>query len=165
MTFTRKELAVKFGVLTLTILMGNGCLQSSTFPVEREVGWVLRSEVLWEAIDLSAKVKPKIINVMGKRFEVSIKGRIKIRKTGDRTYKIKNLFINQRYIKEDKKHIALIEITPIFTTDKIDGTSLPQVVDFTVEESLQCRNFGTSYFRIKLGDEQVDFTKRLSHHK
>ena len=165
MTFIRKELALKFGVLTLTVLIGNGCLQSSTFPVEREVGWVIRKEVHWEAIDLSAKVKPKFINVMRKRFEVLIKGRIKIRKTGDRTYKVKNLFINQRYIKEDKKYIALIEIIPNFTTDEINGSSMPHVVDFIVEESLQSRNFGRSYFRVKLGDEHVDFVRRLSHHK
>lgn len=66
-------------------------------------------------------------------------------------------FDNQRYLEKTKKEeieFSVIEITPLFTFQK--GKEENHVYDISIKEPIRNRSFGRNFYRIKIGDQQID---------
>jgi hypothetical protein len=120
------------------------------------VGWVTNQKVNWEALELSAEFKHQNFNLSNYEGHIIIKAKIKVFNDSNGAYVIKELHINQRYI-QDKYVFALIEITPIFKLSKDQETKEElEIFDLAINEPIQNRNWGTNYYRVKIGNKQVN---------
>ena len=167
-----------FGVFAVILIMISGCSLLSDYPITRQVG-----HVDWEVVELSAKFEHENFNVFNNKSYIVIKAKLKLPEISHGSNKIERLFVERQYISEDVKNILHIQINPIregrrfnnkkfFTKRKIDKIDLALIkitplftrntdkgkttIDLTIEEPIQNRSWGRNYYRVKIGDKQID---------
>ena len=145
----------------LLLIVMQGCDPHANYPVTNRVGWITSENINWEVLELSAEFKHQNFNLTNFEGHIIIKAKIKVSAHEKSIHKVEKLHINQRYIQEESAErvasIALIEITPIIirnSNNQIMGESA--IFDLEINEPIENRNWGSNYYRVKIGDKQVD---------
>ena len=146
---------LKVGLFALLLIAIQGCDPHANYPVTYRVGWITSENINWEVLELSAEFKHQKFNLTNFEGHIIIKAKIKVFSDENRLYTIKELHINQRYI-EDKVTFALIEITPIYKSSENNTSVEPAVFDLLINEPIKNRDWGSNYYRVKIGNKQVD---------
>ena len=151
----------KIGLFALLLIVMQGCDPHANYPVTYRVGWITSENINWEVLELSAEFKHQKFNLTNFEGHIIIKAKIKVSAHEKSIHKIEKLHINQRYIQEESAErfasIALIEITPIIirnSDNEIMGESA--IFDLVINEPIQNRDWGPNYYRVKIGDQQID---------
>lgn len=124
--------------------------EQSNYPVQRIVGWMGDQSISWEAIELKARFLNENFNLTNSKSFILIEAVVKVKNTGT---KIKSIHISQRYIQEDAKTIALIEMVPYFLSDK---KNVNDSFAIRVKEPVENLNWGPNYYRVKIENQTVD---------
>lgn len=181
MKLNRKHI-FKIALCALLLIAIQGCSSHANYPVTRLLGWQPK-DIKWEVLELTAKFKHENFNLFNMESHILIKAKIKVFGHDNPPYKIQKLHITQRYIVEDLKNVApikinprwgatfdnqeflkkrdnqkiyfgLIEITPVFSnnleTEKIN------IFDLIIEEPIKNWSWSRNYYRVKIGNKQVD---------
>lgn len=160
----KNVMAILWGVIvTLTvalIILVYIHADRSNYPVRRTVGWVEADNVAWRVLNLSAKVKSQDFKLFHNRSWLDIHAVLKIEDDAGagkaRSARLKELQISQRYILENGKHVALIEISPVFVQRNKAGKSISEVCDIKLREPIENRKLGSNYYRVQIGEKAVD---------
>jgi hypothetical protein len=177
MKLHRKHL-LKIGLSALLLIAMQGCSSHANYPVTWQ-----RGNVDWEILELSAEFEHENFNLFNHKSHIIIKGKLNAPGKKNSFYEIERLFIKRYVIKEDIEKIAsiqinpregrtfdnkrylektkkkeiefsVIEITPLFTLET--GKKENPVYDLIINEPIYNRSFGRNYYRIKIGDQQID---------
>jgi hypothetical protein len=164
---------------SLLLIAVQGCSSHANYPVTWQVG-----NVDWQALDFSAEFEHENFNLFNRESKIIIKGKLNADGKKNGFYEIDMLFIkryvieediqkiasikinprwgatfdNQRYLeksnRDEKVEFSVIEITPLFTLQS--GKEKNNVYDLLINEPIRNRSWGRNYYRIKIGNQQID---------
>ena len=169
---------LKVTLSVLLLIAMQGCSSHANYPVTWQMG-----NVDWQVLDLSADFEHEHFNVLKWKSHIIIKGKLNVSGKKNGFYELERLFIkryviteaiekiasiqikpreglffnNQRYLEKTKKkeiEFSIIEIIPLFTLET--GKKKNSVYDVFINEPIRNRSFGRNYYRVKIGDQQID---------
>lgn len=129
---------------------------NSNYPITRTVPWIGNDSPHWRTVSLNANFKHEDFNLTNMRSSINIRALFDLNTDNSKFYYLKQLFVNQRYIEDDKKYIAQIEIIPIFSPARPGKDQNIKTYSLILEEPIENRNWGLNYYRIKLGNKVLD---------
>lgn len=172
-----KQIIYLFSVPFLAACFLVGC-QSPFFEgpteVTRFIGWKVyesgSKKEEWDVVSFNVRFEHEKFNLTNADSNLLIDADVSVAYSynGVSNYLsetiLPKVYINQRYIKDESRVIGLIEIIPLFSKhshkirqgEKHEKFSKRRLLKINLKEPIRTRGFGKSYFRIKLGNKQID---------